>query len=299
MKEDFVARVVDPIRSMASKTIDRTAIIAGALLPGSISDRIADAYRENLFGGATLKDLPTDEQGPRFIINATNVQTGALWRFSRPYMGDWKVGRIANPDLEIAVAVGASSAFPPVLSPVTLDLEPSAFTLPGHADLGSDVFKSEVVLSDGGVYDNLGLETAWKRYRTVLVSDAGGKMGAEGEPDHDWARHSIRIMSPIDNQVRSLRKRQLISSYEDKTRSGAYWGIRTDIANYKVEKALHCPEERTLKLADTPTRLKKMDGPLQSRLINWGYAVTDAAIRRHLDPTIPAPADFPYPGVKV
>jgi len=29
-------------------------------------------------------------------------------------------------------------------------------------------------LTDGGVYDNLGLETAWKNYETILVSDGGG-----------------------------------------------------------------------------------------------------------------------------
>jgi hypothetical protein len=35
------------------------------------------------------------------------------------------------------------------------------------------MFRGDVVLTDG-VYDNLGLETAWKRYETVLVSDGGG-----------------------------------------------------------------------------------------------------------------------------
>ena len=42
-------------------------------------------------------------------------------------------------------------------------------------------YTSDVVLSDGGVYDNLGLETAWKRYRTVLVSDGGGQMAPRAE----------------------------------------------------------------------------------------------------------------------
>ena len=37
------------------------------------------------------------------------------------------------------------------------------------------------MLTDGGVYDNLGLETAWKRYETILVSDGGGQMQPEGE----------------------------------------------------------------------------------------------------------------------
>jgi NTE family protein len=45
-----------------------------------------------------------------------------------------------------------------------------------------------VRLSDGGVYDNLSLETAFKRYQTVRVSDGGGKLSAEEEPKEDWAR---------------------------------------------------------------------------------------------------------------
>ena len=68
-------------------------------------------------------------------------------------------------------------------------------------------------MTDGGVYDNLGLETAWKNYKTVLVSDGGGKMGAEPEPKRDWARHAKRVLDVIDNQVRSLRKRQVIDSF--------------------------------------------------------------------------------------
>jgi NTE family protein len=55
------------------------------------------------------------------------------------------------------------------------------------------------------VYDNLGLETVWKRYDTVLVSDAGGKMEPEPEHETDWVRHSARVLDIIDNQVRSLR----------------------------------------------------------------------------------------------
>jgi NTE family protein len=34
---------------------------------------------------------------------------------------------------------------------------------------------------------------------------------------------------------------------------------------------------------------------LQERLINWGYAVCDAALRRHVDPALPLPRGFPYP----
>lgn len=299
--QNLTNAVVAPIRSLAGKTIDADAIIGGIFLPGTINERVVEAYNEFLFQGATLQQLPTDAEGPRFIINATNVQSGALWRFSRPYMADYLVGSVPNPTVELAVAVAASSAFPPVLSPAKLKVDPDSFTADPKCPLQREPFTSEVVLSDGGVYDNLGLETAWKRYQTILVSDGGGKLQAQEEPKQDWARHAYRVLGIIDNQVRSLRKRQLIEAFKNSNgdHNGTYWGIRTNIADYQLADSLPCPLPRTLELAETPTRLKRMDTLLQDRLINWGYAVCDAALRKHVNPALPKPAGFPYPKVQV
>ncbi|HEX5215431.1 MAG TPA: patatin-like phospholipase family protein [Vicinamibacterales bacterium] len=294
---NLVAEVIDPIRALASRTIDEGAILGGLLMPGSISERIADAYRKHLFGNATLQDLPPDP--PRFVINATNVQTGALFRFSRPFIADFRLGMIRNPTLDLALAVTASSAFPPVLSPVHLEFDAAAWVQSGGEDLHRAPYLTDVVLSDGGVYDNLGLETAWKRYDTILVSNGGGKMAPQEEPKGDWARHSIRINEIIDNQVRSLRARQVIGSFEAGERHGTYWGIRTDIADYQLATAMACPLARTTELAETKTRLQRLDANRQERLINWGYAVCDAGMRRHVVTTAPAPAGFPYPATGV
>ena len=46
-------------------------------------------------------------------------------------------------------------------------------------------------------------------------------------------------------------------------------------------------------------RLKRLGDDLQERLINWGYAVCDAALRRHLQPPPAKPAGFPYPAAQV
>jgi NTE family protein len=293
----FEAEVVRPIRGLASRTIDRGAILRGTLLPGDVSDRVAAAYRDHLFGDATLQDLPDD---PRFVINATNVQSGALWRFSRHAMRDYRVGSIPRPTLSLAVAVTASSAFPPVLSPVRLRLDPLLYAPPtGGEDLHRAPFTTDVFLTDGGVYDNLGLETAWKRFDTIFVSDGGGKMAPEPEPHADWVRHSLRINAIIDNQVRSLRKRQVIDAFEQGVRKGTYWGIRTDIGDYRLTDALPCPIAATTALANYPTRLKEVDERTQEQLINWGYAVCDSAIRRHVDTAHPAPGRFPYAGTGV
>jgi NTE family protein len=288
--------VVRPVMRFAESTIDVGSIIGGILFPRkSIADEIAGSYREHLFGNATLQDLPADDEGPRFVINATNVQTGVLWRFSRPYMGDYRVGLIRNPNLELAEAVGASSAFPPFLSPAELKLDPKSFEPDPKADLQKAPFTSDVILTDGGVYDNLGLETAWKKYETILVSDAGGIAGDEPKPKRDWVEHAYRAVNIIDNQVGSLRKRQVIASYELGLRKGAYWGIRTDITHYSLPDSLPCPYQETIALANIATRLKALDRQVRERLVNWGYAVCDAALRKHVDPNIPPPQGFPYP----
>lgn len=296
VKDDFVAEVVAPLRALGEETIDKDAIISGIVLPGRVSDRIARAYDSNLFHGATLQDLPDT---PRFVINATNVQSGALWRFMKPYMRDYRVGEVKVPTVPLAQAVAASSAFPPVLSPFEMRLDENAFTPNSGHDLQRKPFTTHVFLTDGGVYDNLGLETAWKNYQTVLVSDGGGKLQPEEEPRSDWARHAYRVLDLVDNQVRSLRKRQLVDSFKSGVRHGAYWGIRTNIADYQLADALPCPLGRTTELAQTPTRLKRLDDDVQERLINWGYAVCDAALRRHVDPHIDKPAGFPYPAAGV
>jgi NTE family protein len=289
---NFGEVLVEPIRRLATKTVDVPSVLRAAVTKGTAADYVARAYRRHLFGGATLQDLP---DRPRFIINATNLQSGALWRFSKLRMADYRVGVVPAPQVPLAVAVAASSAFPPVLSPLRLTVDPKVFQTMGKEDLAHEPYTSRAVLSDGGVYDNLGLETAWKQCATVLVSDGGGQMAAEETVPSDWARHAIRVNGVIDNQVRSLRRRQLVAAYVRGVRAGAYWGIRTDIEDYApVPGLLPCPHDRTLLLARTPTRLKRMDGPLQERLINWGYAVCDAAMRRRVETTAAPPASFPY-----
>ena len=42
-----------------------------------------------------------------------------------------------------------------------------------------------------------------------------------------------------------------------------------------------------------------MDDTLQERLINWGYAISDIALRRWVDANAPAPGAFPFPGAGV
>ncbi|MCC8966151.1 patatin-like phospholipase family protein [Bradyrhizobium sp. Pear76] len=296
--------LVDRIRAMADTTVDAGAVIGGIFSSLSISEKVARSYDDVLFKGAKLKDLPDDSQkkAPRFVINATNVQSSALWRFSRPYMGDYLVGLVKDPDVSLCTAVAASSAFPPILSPMVLPIGQKVEAPPG-SQLNRPPFTTQAVLSDGGVYDNLGLETT-KRFKTLLVSDAGQKIAPEEDPHHDWVRHSMRILDTIDNQVRSLRKRHLIDAYKRGDHTGAFWGIRTSFSDYQLATdPLKCATRKPAALAAVPTRLERMPLKLQNQLMNWGYAICDAALRKHIAPglqttlgiQIAEPTDFPFP----
>jgi NTE family protein len=275
------------------------AVLTGMFLPGGPGRRLASAYARHLFGNLTLQDLP---DRPRFVFNATNLQSGVLWRFSKPYMRDYKVGEVRDPTVPLSTVVAASSAFPPFLSPVVLRLRENDFTFGSGQSALRAPFRTRVVLSDGGCYDNLGLETALKRYKTVLVSDGGGRPRMQARPWHNWFGQSLRVMNVIDSQVRALRKRELIDLYQSEgilKREGAYWGIWMDVADYGASTPLVCPTARTKELAELRTRLQRLPPVLQERLINWGYAACDVATRTWYRRDIRPAGRFPYPDAAV
>ena len=198
------------MRALAGETIDAESVVLGALLPGSISDRVAEAYDEHLFHGKTLQDLPDE---PRFVINATNVQSGALWRFTKPYMGDYRVGKVEKPDVPLAQAVAASSAFPPVLSPLR------------WARADSDSRRTRARPARPAVHHARSCSptaastttSAWRppgsATRPFWSATPAGSCRRRRSRRRLGAA-SYRVLNLIDNQVRSLRKRQVIDSFK-------------------------------------------------------------------------------------
>src|SRR5262249_55026960 len=91
----------------------------------SAAEQVAASYDRTLFHNATLQTIPDQ---PQFVFCAANLQTGVLFRFSKPYAGDYIMGRLDKPDLPLSTAVTASSAFPPFLSPLALALPAGSFT---------------------------------------------------------------------------------------------------------------------------------------------------------------------------
>lgn len=285
--------VVEPLKAFCGRSIDVPSIVEGALLPWkTISDALSAHYDRELYKGRTLQDLP---DLPRFVFNSTNLATGVDFRFSKLYAGDYRIGLIKRPVFPMALAVAASSAFPPVLSPVGVKVDPKTFEKTDGADLYDvESYRRQLSLTDGGAYDNLGLETAWKRFDTLLVSDAGAPFSYGADQRTDWLHQSLRVLDITTNQARGLRKRILIDLLERGERKGTYWGIMTEIRKYGLQDSLPVPPEVTAQLARIRTRLNPFTEAEQRSLINWGYAVCDAAVRKWVEPGAAPPKGWPY-----
>jgi NTE family protein len=247
----------------------------------SIGDEVVAAYDKHLFNGKTLQHLPDETKEadrkdrtqpwvPRFVFTATNVKTGSLWRFAKPFMADFRVGMVDTPDVPLALAAAASSAFPPFLSPLRMNVASFTFRDGVPERVVPRSLRVEAALTDGGVYDNLGLEPVWKRYKTVLVSDGAHPSDDDLQPAGDWVRHSRRLIDLLQREVGALRVRQIIKAFTSDAdpHQGTYWGIGTDAARYLAAGALACPAAQTAALAHIDTRLAALGDADQERLIN-------------------------------
>jgi len=244
-----------------------------------------------LFDGKLLADVPeSNSKTPRFVFCATSVNTGACWHFhSGPLarMGEFYTGYSDVNDVRISEAVAASSAFPLAFSAFELDsarlrevsrVDPWGSTRPlsGKRDA---VTLERILLTDGGVYDNLGVEPVWQRFRAILSSDAGRPFASVATCSQAILNRLKRVASISEEQVGAVRKRWLIEQYLSKARVGTLWAINTNVEDYPIDNAhSYSPEVRTL-FSSVRTDLNSFSEGEIACIENHGYALADAAIR--------------------
>jgi NTE family protein len=114
---------------------------------GSLTTAFEALLSSELFGNTSMQEVRIAPL--EVIINACDLRTGTAFRFGSKKSGGWRYGQVVNGGaLSVAKAVAASAAFPALLPPL---IETFEFMQRGQ------VHRQTLVLSDGGVYDNLGL----------------------------------------------------------------------------------------------------------------------------------------------
>lgn len=294
-------------RSFCTKNIRTLPLLVGALPWNWLNSaapvhELIKRYRSDL-NSASLSQLPVR---PRYIFCATDLTYGVNWIFSRERVGSWQAGYLVPTDgrFDVATAVGASSCFPPVFDPLPVGARPDELTGGAdHSDERGDRIRG-LRLSDGGLYDNMGLEPVWKRHRYVLVSEGGSTFDAQGDQGLFW--RLSRYVNVMGTQVGALRKRWLIASFldpdDDHSLQGSYWGMGSLTPSYASpgQPAIDGYSEELVDqiISEVRTDLDCFSEPEMNVLINHGYLLAEAATRRWT-PTLrnadaPKP-EIPYP----
>lgn len=272
----FQANVSEPLLRLAKKRVDVPAILLGFIPFVHAANVAARTYDRAVFDSKTLRNLP---DRPRFVFTSTSLQTGVLWRFAKEYAADWRVGKWTDPDLSLALAVAASAGFPPMLSPARVKPPKDAIKSWGEpTTLSEPGFTDRLFLTDGGVYDNLGLEPVWKRYRTLLVSDGGAVTRPTARPFTNWYSQFRRVLDVSLQQGINTRVRILHGLDRSQARTVAYWGIGTTVDSYGKGNPLGFSAKMTAQAAIVPTRLTKFSADTRRLLVKAGYAHTEAAL---------------------
>jgi NTE family protein len=283
-----------PILQATSRTLDVRVGFAGFLPFTSAGNRLAKLYNRYIFDGMRLRELP---ERPAFIFNATNLQTGGLFRFTRNYLADWRALTSTTRNVKLSEAVAASSAFPPILAPLRLDLRDETVTVPEGARFDDPELLTEPILVDGGVYDNLGLESVWKRCGVIIASYAGHNSAAE--PSNFTLDHMVPVVFTFLAASIDWRERFLISLFQNKLedglpeRLGSYWTAGTKIEDFPVHDGWKPSADEFERAANTPTRLEALDRDEQNTVIRAGYSYADAGMRSYLMPQASPPAGPP------
>lgn len=221
---DFRAEVVEPFRAFAGDDVRTWPVLSTLavnwLRPSRRVARLERAYARHL-GETTLQDLPED---PVFAFCASNLTFGVNWEFSRRRVGDYMAGYLREPRrIRLARAVAASSSFPPVFGPARFPTRAEDFAGGRYQGKDADELRAHIDLSDGGIYDNLAMEPALRRYRTVLVSDAGAPF--EFETRRWLLRRLLRYTNMISNRARALRMRHFHACRAQGAFEGVVWGL--------------------------------------------------------------------------
>ena len=279
-----------PLRAFCARNVRNRPLLWGRLDPRnwprllsaifSATDLLAAEY-ERLVGSIRLSALPAH---PRFVFCAANLQTGVNFELSATSIGDYVLGYSEPGPFTLAEAVAASSSFPFAFPPLVRELDLDAFT-GGDPRAMATGFRPgpRIALTDGGVYDNMGLEPAWKTHEVVLVSDGGSPFEIRARARTWLVPRLQRSFQVVANQALAVRKRWLVSAYLRGVYRGAYWGLGTDRDEYQVPgggRPVGYTGQVLDRLRVVRTDLDRFSPAEQSVLMNHGWALAGAALGR-------------------
>jgi predicted acylesterase/phospholipase RssA len=237
---------------------------------------------DRLFKDGQIQHLRGDGR-PKVFFNATNLTTGTDCCFSSEKFTWCKEGterEVTTDETRIAFAVAASSAFPPLFPPVEVSYK--------KLKCSQTKFGDTQRLTDGGVYDNLGISrlSEISDVDLLIVSDAEGDFDTELRKSYaSIVSRNIRASDLMMTRVSSLQLATLkVATQNGTVRPHSRISIKQEIdkdEDAPPNKRMTSEQQRlTAKIRTDLDRFS--DGEVKS-LITHGYCAARLALHKKAD----------------
>ena len=296
----FEDGIAGPMRALTRKDV-RTRAVLERLKPWRWLDQNAqvDVLAAELEAEGARGTLAQLAARPRFVFCATDVTFRSQWVFDS---GDGRVGGdqagygVAIEPWPIARAAAASSCFPVAFSPMRVRFAPAELTDGAYAGADRAQLIPKLDLSDGGLYDNLGLEPVWRNHAVVLVSDAAPAFRPDPHVGRLWSQ--LRYAVTLLEQATDVRKRWLIASFLEHVLEGTYWGIASKPENYPYTPGVQPYSAQLIREVVSQVRidLDVFSDAERAVLETHGYLIEEIAVKAHAPQLVArdAPLRLPY-----
>jgi len=243
-----------------------------------------------LFKGKVLGTLSTDR--PKLVMVAAELRTGSAFYYGRHATGSWRFGKIEHSQIPVAQAVAASAAFPlllPALDEFLLFRKPD-----------SSLRSERVTLTDGGVYDNLGLCPLWpdrdreisigvEEIDTIVACRAGYGLRT-GNP----SLFAVSRLRAAFNCTSNLTQHLSMNRLFDLKAAGRLKSFVLPYLDQDDDKLSYAPADLVSRasVAGYPTNFSAMPEEWIEKLSRRGEQLTLAVIREHAPELLPPGWNF-------
>jgi integrative and conjugative element protein (TIGR02256 family) len=241
----------------------------------TILERVLDPLLGHARIGVPTKDV-------HVIVNACDMRTGTAFRFGSTESGSTRYGTLVNNDVSVALAAATSAAYPVILPALDVDWE--------FQDRSGDRATHRVLLTDGGVFDNLGtsclLPERNPAYSTnvhpvdlIISADAGpGALNSDTYPVW-WPGRMKRAFESVYRKVQDGGKGSLFQHRSHGTLQGItmpFLGQNDDVLPIRPTDLVTRDQ-----VVDYPTNFSKMKAQDIDLLTTRGEQLTRLMIEHH------------------
>ena len=209
---DFVKKIILKITTVFSGNATINKIIGSINWPirrwysrtHIMADAIEEVIGSHMCDGATRNKMSV-------VFNACELRTGTAFRMSNEKFGSWRYGFASSADLRLSDAITASAAYPAILP---------AFDWCKVFSKDHEKRKQRVLITDGGVYENLGvsvlepgrnsgLNEISYNPKVIIASDAGAGQFIGNALPGMWPSRMVQVVNSVMRKVQDATKGRL------------------------------------------------------------------------------------------